>query len=117
MPDYYVPKRLTPDTKHAKVQSGFGLCQNEANLDKSRNDISVCDKLANAWTETRQGMTKFPMNQNGMYDNHMPVNEYQISGNNTYPNDANVTARRASRQLDYGTGEHGTAYKSGNNPD
>lgn len=88
--DYYVPKRLTPDTKHAKVDSGFGLTKNEANLDQSRNSISNCDRLANEWTETNQGMSKFPMNQKGMFNSHMSVNEPQKTG--TYPNKTNISS-------------------------
>lgn len=114
--DYYVPKGLTPDTKHAKVESGFGLCKNEANLDASRNSINVAANLANSWTETNQGMTKFPMNQKGMFGNYRDVNEPQISGPmGSYPSNTNINARNPGKTL--GTGVMGTAYESGNNPD
>lgn len=113
--DYYVPKRLTPDTKHAKVESGFGLCQNEANLDKSRNEINVCDSLAKSWTKPNQGMTKFPMQDGKLYDGYMDVNEPEIGGNNSYPSNINLSARNPGKTL--GTGVLGTAIKYSNNPD
>lgn len=91
---YYVPKRLTPDTKHVKVESGFGLSKNEANLKLSANSIGIVTKLANTWTEPKQGMSKFPMNDKNMYSNHMKVNEPQRQGNTPTANNLN------SRNLD-----------------
>lgn len=89
--NYYVPKRLTPDTKHTKVESGFGLCKNEANLDQSRNSINTCDKLANAWTSPKQNMSRHNLNRDDMYSTHMNVNEPQKEGD--YPNTVGITSK------------------------
>lgn len=98
MANMYRTGVFTVDTKHTKVESGFGLCKNEANLDASRNSINVVDNLANAWTESKQGMSKFPMNDSKMFVNYMPVNEPQLPGQ--YSNNTNVKAKNASEQLD-----------------
>lgn len=87
----YVPGRLTPNTKSVTVKSGFGLCKNEANLDQSRNSINTAHTLANQWTETSQGMSKFPMNRKDMGSTHMSVNEPQIQG--VYPNTVGITSK------------------------
>lgn len=89
--NYYVPKRLTPDLKHAKVESGFGLCKNEANLDQSRNSINTCENLAKSWTSPKQNMSKHNLNRNDMYSTHMDVNEPQLPGE--YPSTVNISAR------------------------
>lgn len=86
---YYVPKRLTPDTKHVIVESGFGLSQNEANLKLAANSIDIAARLANKWTEPKQGMSKFPMNASNMYGNYMKVNEPARQGNTPTVNNLN----------------------------
>lgn len=98
MANMYRTGVFTVDTKHTKVESGFGLTKNEANLDASRNSINVAANLANAWTESKQGMSKFPMNDSNMFGNYMPVNEPQRPGQ--YDNNTNVKARNASEQVD-----------------
>lgn len=119
MPNFYVSQKFTPDTKHVKVESGFGLCQNEANLDASRNGINVCDKLANAWTEPKQGMTKFPMNDDVMFNKHREINEPQVPGPmGSYPSDTNITARnRGDRGITPDWRKLGEAVDYSNNPD